>query len=103
MIRAALRTKAPTHGPVVPRVMDEDSPDDPPPRLAPLHDRPRRVPPGSPPGTLLADPEAGRSVARVVGYGGDGVCEEAAIEGAEALRPWIGRHGVTQGCAVLIT
>ncbi|HET6520543.1 MAG TPA: magnesium/cobalt transporter CorA [Geminicoccaceae bacterium] len=75
--------------------MDEDSPDDdPPPRLAPLHDRPRRIPPGSPPGTLLADPEAGRSVVRLVGYG-EGVCEEAAIEGAEALRAWIGRHGVT--------
>lgn len=49
----------------------------------------RRSPPGAPPGTLIADPQAGPSRVRVVGYGPDRT-ESADIDRAAQLEEWIG-------------
>ena len=71
-----------------------DAPEDIP-YFAPLGDRPRRPPPGSPPGTLQPDPEVGgRSLVRVTSYGPTSYDEEV-IDGVDALRRWRGRHEVT--------
>ncbi|MBL8862908.1 MAG: magnesium/cobalt transporter CorA [Planctomycetes bacterium] len=54
----------------------------------------RAAPPGSSPGTLVADPEAPRPVLRVFSYGPEGV-DERAIEDPRELRGVLGRREVT--------
>ncbi|HSR71864.1 MAG TPA: magnesium/cobalt transporter CorA [Kiloniellales bacterium] len=61
---------------------------------APTRRRRRRAPPGSTPGTLIADPDAQRPRVRIIGYGPDDL-EERTIERIEEIEPLIGRWPVT--------
>lgn len=61
----------------------------------------RRTPPGAPPGTLIADPQAVGSSATLVGYGDDRIVErrDVSIEDVESIRGtfpivWINVEGL---------
>ena len=56
--------------------------------------RQRAAPPGSSPGTLIADPDAPPPRLSVLAFGPDGV-EERAIDDPHALREYFPRHAVT--------
>lgn len=57
-------------------------------------ERRRRTPPGSPPGTLIADPTAPHPNVRVLAYGPDAL-EESEVESVGELRSLLGRWPVT--------
>ncbi len=48
----------------------------------------RRTPPGSPPGTLLPDPDAGPPRISIIAYGPDGLVE-SDVESVEDIRPYL--------------
>jgi len=54
----------------------------------------KRVPPGAPPGTLIADPDAVPSVIRVIAYDGKQIVEQEAADLAQ-LDGLLGRFAVT--------
>lgn len=54
----------------------------------------RRVSPGAPPGTLIADPAAPKPTIRVFSYGPD-VCEEKTINDVAELKAIVGQRPVT--------
>jgi magnesium transporter len=54
----------------------------------------RRTPPGSPPGTLVADPSAAPPRMRVMAYGPEGL-HEAALASPQPLDTLVERHAVT--------
>ncbi|HPD30193.1 MAG TPA: magnesium/cobalt transporter CorA [Phycisphaerae bacterium] len=54
----------------------------------------RRTPPGSPPGTLVADPTAPKPVITVIAYGSDG-CSEQAIRDVADVQAYLARWPVT--------
>jgi magnesium transporter len=56
--------------------------------------RRKRPPPGTPPGTLVADPSAPKPVISVIAYGSDG-CVEQTIQDVAALRECLDRWPVT--------
>jgi len=56
--------------------------------------RKRRAPPGTAPGTLVADPTASQPTVRLIGYGPEDF-EEVEIADPENLAPLIGKHAVT--------
>jgi len=56
--------------------------------------RKRRAPPGTAPGTLVADPTASQPTIAVMAYGPDDF-EETGIEDVEELASLIGQHAVT--------
>lgn len=57
--------------------------------------RMRAAPPGSRPGTLIADPAAPKPVLRVMAYGRDGGVVEREIQGVDELREFHPKHDVT--------
>ena len=57
-------------------------------------ERRRRTPPGSSPGTLVADPNAVAPRIHVIAYGPDAI-EEIPVDSPDGLREILGRHPVT--------
>ncbi|MGE3107046.1 MAG: magnesium/cobalt transporter CorA [Phycisphaerales bacterium] len=53
----------------------------------------RRVPPGAPPGTLVADPTAAKPVIRLMAYSAER-CEEATINDPAEIAPFLGKWPV---------
>ena len=56
--------------------------------------RRRRAPPGSAPGTLIADPDAPRPIYRVISYAPDGY-EEASPTSVDEVIAYVGRRPMT--------
>ncbi len=63
-------------------------------RRSPFLRRKRRVPPGSPPGTLIPDPQASAPILHVMAYGSTGLVEQKVKEVAD-IRPFLETWPVT--------